>query len=425
MVSLTGDARAVGEQWGRVNAESVRASMTAALASWRKTGLTDAEMKRRTEKFSRFIDRFAPHWLDELAGCAKAAGVPADDYLVFEAGSPRSIILMHECTSFAAVGSATADGAPLFHRVRDNRGQNNCAFYKAVAHASRPAAFFAVGNTPHTLAVSCFVNEHGLAGSADMGGLKEDRPTGRGLMNSHVIRHVAERAARCEDALEIVQEMIRDRWYAGGKQGTHWLFVDRHGKVLRVAHNSHEERHWLVDDGTVFSRRGDTAAGKLLTAKEGRLALPDMIASARHAAICGTASIAGFSVRLDAAEPAALSSLWIAQPAWVPYIPVYPIARAVPRAAFDGTCSRRGFELLPHHRKPGKGEPPGAFFPGPLGRRRDAVQDELFADAAEVERAVRAAQARGETSKAAALAADGATAACAKLLRFLAEAQDT
>ena len=176
MVSLTGEARAVGERWGRLNAQSVRTQALGALAKWRGSGLSDKEMMKRTGKFRRFIARFAPHWMDEMAGCAKAAGVPLDSYAIYEGGSSRSIILMHECTSFAAVGSATADGAPLFHRTRD------------------------------------------------------------------------------------------------------------------------------------------TAAGKMLAAKEGRISLPDMIAAGRHADICGGQSIAGFAVRVDPKSPAALSSLWIAQP---------------------------------------------------------------------------------------------------------------
>jgi len=421
MVSLTGNARAVGRRWGELNGDGIRENMSRAITGWRKHGLSDAEMARRTEKFRRFVDKFTPAWMDELVACADAAGVPVDEYVVYEAGSPRSIILMHECSSFAAVGSATADGAPLFHRIRDNTGKTNCAYQKNILDSSNAAGFFAVGNTPSIAGVSCMLNEHGLAGSADMGGLAEDKPTGRGLMNSHIIRFVAERARNCDDALEILTEMVRDRWYAGGKQGTHWLFVDRSGKGLRMAHNSHDHEHSFFEDDIVFSRRGTTEAGKLITNKRGKVALPDMIASGRHANICGNSSIAGMSVRVDPEHPGSLSSMWFAQPAWAPYIPAFPAAGAMPRESVDATLFLRGHELLDFRKRRDERALPGDFFPNALGRKRDAFQEELYANAASVERDIRAAWNREQVDQAEKIAARGSRSSCVSLLDFLAE----
>ncbi|HUT89407.1 MAG TPA: C45 family autoproteolytic acyltransferase/hydrolase [Thermoguttaceae bacterium] len=419
MVSLTGDPQTVGKRFGTLNAESVRRGTHDAIAGWRQRGLSRDQMQERIEPFRRFVAKFAPAWMDEMAGCAEAAGVPVDDYVVYEGGSPREIILFHECTSFAAVGSATADGAPLFQRIRDNRG-TNCAFQKKVLHRSSPAGFYAFGNTPLAIAVSAMVNEHGLAGSADMGGLAEDRPTGRGVMNSHVIRLIAERAERTEDALDILQQMIRDRWYAGGKVGTHWLFVDRFGQGLRVAQNSHEEQHHFFEDDVAFLRRGDTAAGRLVTENKGRLTFRDMIVAGRHRDICGTTSIAGLSVRVDPERPAELSSVWMAQPAWAPYVPLFPIARAVPKEMVDGTSFLRGHDLL--KLRSGSDANTGDFFGGPIGEKRRAFQEQLFADAADVEKRIRDAVARGQTEEAIRLAGHGARTSCARVMQFLAEA---
>ena len=63
------------------------------------------------------------------------------------------------------------------------------------------------------------VNEAGLAGSADMGA-PEPQPRGRGLMNPWGLRHIAERASTCAEALEIVCEWNDRGWYAGGRRAT-------------------------------------------------------------------------------------------------------------------------------------------------------------------------------------------------------------
>ena len=51
------------------------------------------------------------------------------------------------------------------------------------------------------------------------------------MMNTFLLRHIAERASCCAEALEIIREFVGRGWYAGGaKTGTHWLFVDRRAR---------------------------------------------------------------------------------------------------------------------------------------------------------------------------------------------------
>ena len=228
---------------------------------WRERGLSDQERSNRTEPLRRFIDRFAPAWMDEIEACAGAVEMPTQQYLAFLAGKYRDLFFVDECTSFAALGTATADGAPLFHKNRDNLDRPQCAYHKKLLHASRPAGFYATGDTSD-LGVMMVVNEHGLAGSADMTSpVREGHPKGRGVANPYILRLIAEQAECCEHALEIVQQMIRDGWYAGGtKAGTHWLFADRSGKALRVTQNATKEEHEYVKNGVVFLIRGANVA---------------------------------------------------------------------------------------------------------------------------------------------------------------------
>lgn len=420
MVTLTGDAREVGTRFGTLNGRDIRQHMDQVLSDWRKRGLRDKQMIERSEPFRRFMAKFVPAWKEEHDACAEAAGVKKDLYEAYLAGKYRSLFFVDECTSFLAVGGATADGATLFHKNRDNVARAQCAYKKKVVDSSKPAGFYAIGDTSD-VGLMMMVNERGLAGSADMGGLREDRPKGKGVMNPYILRVVAERAERCEDALEILQEMIKDGWYAGGpKTGTHWLFADRFGKGLRVAQNSHEEKHWFFEDDVAFLVRGQTSAAKSFAAKKGRLMVRDMNAAASHPDICFASSVSGLTVRIDPANAAELSGVWVALPACSPYLPLFPAADGVPTAVADGGFFRAGAELL--KLRAGDKAKSKVVFPPSIAEKREAVQESLYADAESVERRIRAALEAGKKAEAAGIATDGMLSGCAKLMDFLAAA---
>ncbi len=400
-----------------MNAKDIRLHTRQVCDGWRKRGLSNDGMIARAEPFRRFVATFAPAWKDEYVACAEAAGVQPDLFEAYLAGKYRDLFFVDECTSFLAVGSATADGATLFHKNRDNVARAQCAYEKRTIDSSRPAGFHSTGDTSD-LGLMMMVNEHGLAGSADTGGLAEDRPKGKGVMNPYILRLIAERAERCEDALEIVRQTIKDGWYAGGsKTGTHWLFADRHGKGLRIAQNSHQEKHWFVEDDVAFLARGKTAGAELITRKKGNITLRDMNAAASHPSICFGSSISALTVRVDPTNPGELSSVWFALPAWSPYVPLYPGARGVPKYFIDGTCFQRGYELLEAEadRKWGK----GVRLSESVAKRRAATQEELYRDAAAIDRRIRTARDGGRDDQAVKIASEGVMSGCAKLARFL------
>ena len=422
LVTLSGGAREVGRALGELNAEDIRLHVNQVLGGWRGRGLSDDDIIERSDPFRRFARRFAPFWLDEFAACAEAAGVSPDLFVAYNAGKYRALFFVDECTSYLAVGAATADGASLFHKTRDNVARAQSAYRKRIVDPSRPAGFYAVGDTSDT-GLMMMVNEHGLAGSADVGGLPEDRPKGRGVMNPYILRLIAERAERCEDALEIVQETIRDGWYAGGASaGTHWLFADRFGKGLRVAQNSHEEKHWFFEDDVAFLARGNTNGAQIVREKKGEIALRDLNAAAFHPDICRASSISALTVRIDPDDPSELTSVWVALPAWIPYVPLFPAARGVPREVVDGTVFRNGYAL--RELATGAEASSAMLLPEDFVGGRRVVQEELYADAAQAERAIRELRERGEADAAAEVATEGAISASTKLVAFLAEARD-
>ena len=86
------------------------------------------------------------------------AGVQPECYVAFLAGKWRSLFFIHECTSFLAVGEATADGATLFHKNRDNVAREQWIYRKKIVHSSNPAAFYGVGDTSD-MGLSMMVND--------------------------------------------------------------------------------------------------------------------------------------------------------------------------------------------------------------------------------------------------------------------------
>ncbi|MBN1512686.1 MAG: twin-arginine translocation signal domain-containing protein, partial [Phycisphaerae bacterium] len=134
MISLEGPAEEVGRRFGRLNAAAIREHMAPILDGWRAEGLDQRRLAEKSKPFRRFLKKYAPAWEEEMAGCAEGAGVRLDDYVAFQAGKYRGLFALDECTSFFAVGDATADGATLFHKTRDNQARQQCAYRKALRH---------------------------------------------------------------------------------------------------------------------------------------------------------------------------------------------------------------------------------------------------------------------------------------------------
>lgn len=186
MMSLTGSPATVGAAWGTMNRADIVAHLDEFLQVARhEHELSEATLIERSQPQVRIIEQLAPHWLEELAAIASAAGVEHDLYLACLCGKYRGLLFAEECTSFAAVGSATADGRPLFHKNRDNLPRPQ-GFYRkeTIVPGQSLLPFISVGDTSDT-GVMMMVNAAGLAGSADVA-YPEPDPYFRGLMNPTV-----------------------------------------------------------------------------------------------------------------------------------------------------------------------------------------------------------------------------------------------
>jgi len=338
-VELVGSPAQIGERWGALNREAIQADMDEHyLVPAEEAGLTRAELLQRSEKFVARARDYAPHWLEETDAIATAAGVDPDLYLAYVGSVYRGIWRGEDCTSYA-VAPEYAGGRIFFHKNRDNVPKRQCAF---VIGTERPGInkFIAVSDAS-VVACMMMVNEKGLAGSADVGGLPVEEPRYRGWMNTSLLRHIAERASDCAEALAIIAQFVGDGDYAGGTWGTHWLFVDREGAILEVSNNSTRvEHHYHTEKAYMSASRGPASTRlQVLTEPVGFGAFHNV---SRDPATCFPTSISGMSVEIDRDHPDFLTVAWITMPARSLAFPLFMGGTDTPQVLLNGEVDLAG-----------------------------------------------------------------------------------
>lgn len=314
-VTLAGTPEEIGTAWGKINREAIHEDIQEHYLEPAKAGGISTEaLIERSERFVELAEQFAPHWLTEARAVARAAEVDERLYISFVANVYRSLFLGDECTSYSIAPEAAVDRGIFFHKTRDNVVKKQCAFVLA-SDVEGVNKFIALSDAS-VVACMMMVNDKGLAGSADMGGLPVKRPKYRGMMNTSLLRHIAERAANCDDALQIIEEFVSKGYYAGGsKTGTHWLFVDAHGKRLEIRNNSDRVEHEYHAQKVYFSARTESRSARILNLATELIDFTAFHNVSRDPSMCFASSIGGMSVEIDPARPDMLTCAWFSMPA--------------------------------------------------------------------------------------------------------------
>jgi len=351
-VQLAGTPAEIGGMWGRINREPIRHDMEAFfLKPARDVSLSEGALIEQSKRFIEIVEQIAPHWLEESAAIAVAAGVDPRLYVAFVAGIYRSLFLHAECTSYAVQSAITRDHAIFFHKNRDNVDKSQCAF---VMNSRVPGVHRFIANSDAS-AIACMmmVNEKGLAGSADYpGGLMPEKapPRYRGITNPLLLRHIAERAEDCAAALAIIREFVDCGHYAGGDVNeTHWLFVDRTGTILQVGNNDRKVLAQRHTDKVYFSRLRDSSAARRLGEAERPVDFALFHGVSRDPSICIDTSISGMTVEIDIARPDLFSCAWMSLPARSASFPLLMGQRRTPLCLINGEAYRLGKATGDHH----------------------------------------------------------------------------
>lgn len=326
----------IGDEWGAVNAGLIREHFRQFLAECDKKGITNDVLLRRTSRADQIVGRIAPHWREESDAIALQAGIDPELYNAYLLGKYRGVAFQ-ECTSYAAVGEATGDGRTLFHKNRDNVERPQAGYIKKTRVPGRSIfGFVATGDVSDT-GVMMMVNERGLAGSADVGASDPDW-FGMGLTNPYGLRHIAETASTCREALEIVEWMTRDRLYAGGPVHTNWLFADATGMALRVV-NANESivSRESTQSGILLNVERE-GLRPLLQENSGRIDARLMMRAARLPSVSMASTLCGLTAEVDWERPDRRTCAWIAlgRPSDSPFVGVSMAAEETPQEMLDG-----------------------------------------------------------------------------------------
>jgi len=359
MVRLAGTPEQIGTAWGEMNKEIIARDLEANYVKRAAAaGISRETLLERSAASVQIIGQIAPHWLVEARAVARAAGVPEDLYVAYIDGVVRSRFLHEkpeECTSYAVSCDHTRDGVILFHKTRDNRNVPQ-AVYIVDSSLEGINKFLAVSNATGILGFSMMVNEKGLAGSGDYpANRKKDSSTlhlkpapdkFRGIMSGTLLRHIAERASNCTDALAIIKNCVAKVWYSGGKVGgTHWLFVDREGTILEVWNNPRHVVSKAHTQKAYFSRLNKSTAARRLREAQRPIGFHLFHNVSRDRSICYRSSIAGMTVEIDPTHPELFTCAWISLPANSVSFPLLMGQTSTPVCLLDGEAYSLGTKL--------------------------------------------------------------------------------
>ncbi len=356
MIYLGGTPEQIGTTWGEINKENITRDLEAAYVKRAAAaGLSKETLLERSATSVRIIEEVAPHWIEEARATARAAGVDEDLYVAYWDGVIRNRFLgedPEECTSYAVSREHARDGAILFHKTRDNRDAPQGAF---IVESSLEGInkFIAVTNATGIHAFSMMVNDKGLAGAGDYpANRKKDSSTlhlepaperFRGVMGATILRHIAERASTCAEALAIIEDFVARGWYSGGTVGgNHWLFVDREGTILEVCNNPGHVVSKVHTQKAYFSRLNKGPAARRLRESSEPVDFNLFRSVSRDPSICFGSSISGMTVEIDPDDPARFTCAWIALPVRSVAFPLLMGQRRTPAPLVDGTAYALG-----------------------------------------------------------------------------------
>ena len=213
--------------------------------------------------------------------------------------------------------------------------------------------FIAVSNATGILGFSMMVNEKGLAGAGDYpANRKKDSSTlhlepapdkFRGIMAGTILRHIAERASNCAEALAIIEDCVAKGWYSGGKVGgNHWLFVDREGTILEVCNNPGHVVSKVHTQKAYFSRLNKSAAARRLREADRPIDFHLFHNVARDPSICFGSSISGMTVEIDPTHPELFTCAWVSLPVKSVSFPLLMGQTSTPACLLNGEAYSLG-----------------------------------------------------------------------------------
>jgi len=320
-IVLEGTPEEVGAEFAKLNGMKIKADFARFVRE-------NQNLLTTGKTYHEITKKLAPHWLAEASAVAKEIGVDPTLFGIYLGAKYRGVNAGHECISYAATGKAAKGDKALLHKLRQNRFRLQGAYFKKiVVKGKRLHRFLRVGDV-HGLEPCMFVNEKGLACCHVQCG-RDPQPRWKGWMTHSLSRYLAENAATCQEALDILKMTCKEGYYAGGKIGTRWTFADPSGKIVTALQHAKavSKIDWARERGFVLNK------GEFPSEDD----LP-VDALAMNEALRKATGLCSLTAEVPKEHPEFLTCAWVSlgNPSSV-YVPLFMGGRGTPISIADGT----------------------------------------------------------------------------------------
>ncbi|HWL51644.1 MAG TPA: C45 family autoproteolytic acyltransferase/hydrolase [Chthoniobacteraceae bacterium] len=220
--------------WSGTAAEVGAAQQRAWRAAWEPFhARLHAEGNRRIDaarvrQLVALLETWAPDWLIEAEAFA---GEHLEGYLDDQCRrlqpDPHTLAEAN-CSTLLALGRATADGAPLLLKIRDEAPHPQIRFRRKVGATRAVLTGTNLGN----LGIAQMANDAGLVGANNTGGPLKECSGEVGLNDCLVLRLIAETCATCAEAVRLLERLAAARALGNGgyARGMIFLLADATGR---------------------------------------------------------------------------------------------------------------------------------------------------------------------------------------------------
>lgn len=245
IVKVKGSSREMGRQHGEQLADLLLRYRESVASYYGRVGYLGERLARTIELNEKELERVAPHLIEELHGIAEGAKLPYENILsmylcpeIVAVQPPDAVYQRYyreetqqDCTSFAAGGKATVDGAPLLAQTRDTSPSG--VEFRITVIATPHEGYSYVAHSRPTLNGGYGVNSKGVSIAAPtvhtldgVAAINSGKPSG--ITDSTLSKIVMEKCASVHDALEYAESK------PGGYMGLNVLLVDERGNMAKV-----------------------------------------------------------------------------------------------------------------------------------------------------------------------------------------------
>ena len=218
---------------------------TSTKSSYERVGYVGERLAKTIALNEKALERVLPSLMEELRGVAEGAQMLYDDilsmYLCPEIVSvqPPDVVYRRYyreesqdgCTSFAACGKATKDGAPLLAQTRDSSPSG--VEYRITVISEPADGYSYVAHSRPTLNGGYGVNSKGISIAAptvhtldSVTAINSDKPSG--ITDSTLSKIVMENCASVDEALKYAEAK------PGGYMGLNVLLIDQEDNMAKI-----------------------------------------------------------------------------------------------------------------------------------------------------------------------------------------------